>query len=70
MEERDGLLYRVKHDPQLGEICQLLAPAVLRPKVLHALHDHMGHQGEERTLNLVKRRVYWPGMQTCMGRVL
>ena len=65
MEKRNGLLYRVKHDPQHGEICQLLA-AVLRPKALHALHDQMGHQGEERTLNLVKQRVYWPGMQTCV----
>ena len=29
-----------------------------------ALHDHMGHQGINRTMNLLRERVYWP----CMAK--
>lgn len=27
-----------------------------------SLHDSHGHQGKDRTAELVKRRCYWPGM--------
>ena len=30
--------------------------------VLHRLHDQNGHQGQERTFNLVRQRCYWPKM--------
>jgi len=60
--ERDGLLYRVA-----GELVQkrhlvLLLPKDLRLSVLKELHDRMGHQGCERTEQLIKSRYYWPGM--------
>jgi len=38
-------------------------PCVLRPTVLGELHDNMGHQGVDRTAELLRQRVYWPGMQ-------
>ena len=29
---------------------------------MESLHDQMGHQGIERTQNLVRKRCYWPRM--------
>ena len=34
----------------------------LHNKVLGSVHDNMGHQGVERTLELLRERVYWPTM--------
>ena len=62
IRERDGVLYLHSTDPTEGEQTQLLLPAELQPVALTSLHDQAGHQGQERTLALVKRRFYWPGM--------
>lgn len=60
--EKEGVLYRRIHHPDGEEILQLLLPERLRSEVLQALHEHHGHQGVQRTLDLVRRRCYWPGM--------
>ena len=57
-----GLIYRTVEDPKLGELKQLLLPATLREKVITNLHDDTGHQGIERTLQLMRERCYWPKM--------
>ena len=57
-----GILYREVRDPSLGILRQLILPAEMKPEVLTALHDAMGHQGVERTTRLMKSRVYWPRM--------
>ena len=44
------------------EYHQLVLPQCYHRKVLTALHDHMGHQGIDRTLDLLQERVYWPSM--------
>lgn len=62
IREKDGLLYRVIEDAHLGQCHQLLLPACLKEKVLRSVHDHMGHQGIERTLGLLKQRCFWGGM--------
>jgi hypothetical protein len=59
---KEGLLYRRVTDSVHGELHQLLLPAVLKADVLRMLHNDMGHQGLDRTLSLLKQRVYWPGM--------
>ena len=41
---------------------QLVLPKRYHRKVLMALHNHMGHQGIDRTLDLLCERVYWPSM--------
>ena len=53
---------------QDGErLLQLALPTSLRQTVLEALHDASGHQGRDRTLALVRRRVFWPGMAKDVG---
>lgn len=72
--EKDGVLYRQVFRPDGGEsVHQLLLPATLKEEVLTEVHQRHGHQGVERTLELLRQRCYWPGMtsevanwcQTC-----
>ncbi|KAL7870950.1 hypothetical protein SRHO_G00084470 [Serrasalmus rhombeus] len=61
--EREGVLYRRVFRPDGGEeYLQLILPAVLKQEVLKHLHQEHGHQGIERTTELVRQRCYWPGM--------
>ena len=57
-----GLMYRIVQDPKLGELKQFLLPDTLKEKVITSLHDDMGHQGLERSLQLIRERCYWPKM--------
>nr|XP_008283279.1 PREDICTED: uncharacterized protein LOC103359624 [Stegastes partitus] len=58
---QDGVLYRKRQEGTQTQY-QLVLPDELRPLVLKGLHDDMGHMGVERTLDLVRRRFYWPKM--------
>ena len=61
--EREGVIYRRAYRPDGGEeFLQLVLPAALTSDVLEQLHQEHGHQGMERTTELVRRRCYWPGM--------
>lgn len=61
--EREGLLYRRVFRSDGGEeVYQLLLPISLREEVLQQLHQGHGHQGVERTTDLVRERCFWPGM--------
>ena len=61
--ERNGVMYRRVFRPDGAEgVFQLLVPAVLRTDVLTEVHQGHGHQGIERTLELLRQRCYWPGM--------
>ena len=62
MTEENGILYRKVSDPQGGEVKQLVLPRVLKPQLLEAVHDKMGHQGGDRTSSLAWNRCYWPAM--------
>ena len=62
LQLKDGVLYLTSKGLD-GEFLQMVLPESLRSQVLESLHDCSGHQGRERTLALVKRRCYWPGMQ-------
>ncbi len=67
--EKEGVLYRRVRTPSGGEeVCQLLLPAVLRSHVLMQLHQQHGHQGIERTTELVRQRCYWPGLLSDVER--
>ncbi|XP_076847994.1 uncharacterized protein LOC143493459 [Brachyhypopomus gauderio] len=61
--EHKGVLYRRVWHPSGREECrQLILPAELRAEVLKELHQQHGHQGANRTLELVRQRCYWPRM--------
>lgn len=64
----DGLYYRVVNDLRLGECKQLLLPACLKEQVLSSVHDKMGNQGIERTLDLLGQRCFWVGMYKDVER--
>ena len=60
----DGLLHRRVFRSEGGEeVQQLILPECLKEEVLQQLHQNHGHQGIERTTELVKQRCYWPGMR-------
>lgn len=59
----DGILYRstvINGEP----VKQLVLPFNFRDLVLKQLHDELGHQGQDRTLSLVRARFFWPGFET------
>lgn len=61
INEDDGVLYRTIKETG-KDVKQLLLPRCLRKQVLQAVHDDVGHQASEKTLDLTRRRCYWPGM--------
>ena len=63
--ERDGILHRrVFCQNGKEEAFQLVLPAVLQQETLNQLHQKHGHQGVERTSELVRQRCFWPGMSS------
>ena len=44
------------------EYHQLVLPQRYHKKILQSLHNYLGHQGINRTLDLLRERVYWPTM--------
>lgn len=56
----DGVLYRVSRDSLLKtKRFQFVVPGSLRAEVMKGTHDHAGHQGQFRTLSLVRQRFFW-----------
>lgn len=67
--ERDGILYReIQLPPARERVFQLLLPIALHEEVLTSLHDNHGHQGVERTTELIRQRCYWPKMRPDIER--
>lgn len=67
--ERSGVLYRQVFRPDGAEmVLQVVVPASLREEVLTKVHQEHGHQGIERTLELLHQRCYWPGMSADVSK--
>lgn len=60
--EKDGVLHRRVCRPKGEEVLQLVLPVSLKNQVLQQLHNEHGHQGVERTTDLIHQWCYWPGM--------
>ena len=60
---RDGVLYRMRAT-NTGVCEQLVLPMKFRRTIIKGLHDDMGHLGQERTLQFLQERCYWPRMAT------
>ncbi|PIK45095.1 hypothetical protein BSL78_18048 [Apostichopus japonicus] len=63
LKMKNGLLFRTYKEKR-GARCQeqLIVPEGLQADILLALHDHANHPSSERTLALLRKRFYWPGM--------
>ena len=59
----EGVLYR-KSIFEDQQCLQLVVPQTLRETIFKAYHNDLGHQGRDRTLSLLKRRFFWPYMDT------
>lgn len=64
---KDGVLYR-KRAAGGRDTHQLVLPEQLQSNVMKSLHDDFGHMGIDRTLDLVRRRFYWPKMAADIER--
>ena len=56
----EGVLFKL--GSQEGQGNQLVLPKKHHDFVFTSLHDDMGHKGRERTLSLLKSRLFWVGM--------
>ena len=59
----EGVLYR-KSMFEEQECLQLVVPQTLRETIFKAYHNELGHQSRDRTISLLKRRLFWPYMDT------
>ena len=58
---KHGVLYkRSKVDARTKHI--LVVPPSHRHKAMEGCHDQVGHLGQDRVLDLLRDRFYWPGM--------
>lgn len=62
----DGVLYRHVTDPAQGPLSQLVVPETMQRTFLELCHQRCGHQGAERTLQLLQRRAFWPNMNLAV----
>ena len=58
---KDRVLHRLYIHNDV-EYHQLVLPQRYHKKILQSLHNDLGHQGIDRTLDLLRERVYWPTM--------
>ncbi|KAK3090267.1 hypothetical protein FSP39_010526 [Pinctada imbricata] len=60
-----GILHRKTQSPTTSdEIIQLVVPTEIRKQILDHFHNNRlaGHLGREKTLSLIKKKYFWPGM--------
>ncbi len=62
-----GLLYRTHPDSKddIYPTHQFVVPESLRAEALDGCHDQAGHQGQNRTIALLRDRFWWPGLETA-----
>ena len=63
----DGVLLRYSVQ-QSQKVSQLVVPEKFKTDMFRAYHDDLGHQVHARTLNLMERRLFWPGMDTFVSQ--
>ena len=57
-----GILYRKSQVTSSRARLQLVLPTELRHKATTGCHDQTGHLGQDRVLEHLRDRFYWPGM--------
>ena len=66
---RENVLYRVFSENK-EEIKQMVIPECLKDKILIMMHDELGHASAEKTLGLIRKRFYWPGMSSYIDNFI
>ena len=59
---QDGVLMRHMKDSGLGATSVVVVPLSHQQKALQLAHDQSGHQGPDRTYNIIRARCYWPNL--------
>ena len=59
---KHDILYRQSQVNNNRARLQLLLPIEYRQKAMAGCHDQIGHLGQDRVLELLRDRFYWPGM--------
>ena len=59
---KQSLLYRKSQVNDRARL-QLVLPLSHRQKAMAGCHDQIGHLGQDRVLELLRDRFFWPGMQ-------
>ena len=60
---KQGILYRKSQVSNNSRArLQLVLPIEYRHKAMAGCHDQIGHLGQDRVLELLRDRFYWPGM--------
>ena len=59
---KQGILYRKSQVNNDRARLQLVLPTSYRKKSMAGCHDQTGHLGQDRMLELLRDRFYWPGM--------
>ena len=59
---KQGILYRKSQVSSGRARLQLVLPIEYRHKAMAGCHDQTGHLGQDRVLELLRYRFYWPGM--------
>ena len=62
LQVEDNVLYRYVTDPVSGKVAQIVIPESMKATLLHLVHQQSGHQGVERTLQLLRRKAFWHNM--------
>ena len=62
LQIKDGILVRRILDPARTPKWCTVIPSCRRRDVIELAHDKHGHQGQERTLQILQDRCFWPGM--------
>ena len=59
---KQGILYRKSQATDDRARLQLVLPIAYRQKAMAGCHDQIGHLGQDRVLEQLRDRFYWPGM--------
>lgn len=70
LEVKDRVLYKIFEKEPHRLLYQYVAPKEIRDYIFKQLHckDVSGHFGRDRTLEMIKRRFYWPNMSDSVKR--
>ena len=67
---KNGILYKIPAPSEPRARYKLVVPQVLRDEICQHLHNHLtaGHQGRDKTQQMIRERFYWPRWRADVQR--